>query len=147
MNKSFPNLNYSVKYPLLLTLKLNDMKKFMPLQIREYKPLSELEMKNIFGGSGESETGSKKCAIEGQNCVVTYSYNIQTQPNTPVETIKVPVSGTCHTSGSVVTVPAGYDQTLYSCVCEIPSGVEIVHPGSSKPELTTPCVNIDNIVP
>lgn len=118
----------------------------MPLEIREFTPLSNLEMKQIFGGSGTTGSGQKKCAVEGQKCVITYTYKTQ-EGNAPVQTTQIPVEGTCHTSGTEVTYPNKTTETLYSCVCEFGAGVEIVHSGTAKPEVTTPCINTDKIVP
>lgn len=81
------------------------MKKFHPIVIKEYTPLTEPEMKNIFGGSGES--GSEG----GSGCTLSYySGNV----------VVATVSGTCKTQKEVITFGSGEVVEKTISYCDVP---------------------------
>lgn len=88
------------------------MKKFHPIVIKEYAPLTELEMKNVFGGSGESgESGLQVCRTENAMCTKTFTYT-PLDPNKPVESDKA--AGKCVTITGTSNGDSGYFCTCSS---------------------------------
>ena len=71
------------------------MRKSKPIEIKEYRPLTELEMKNVFGGSGESGDSGGKCKNPGAPCMITFSHkNPGAGSSAP---LPPPLTGTCRT--------------------------------------------------
>ncbi len=90
------------------------MKTFHPIVIKEFTPLTELEMKKVFGGSGETGSGVQVCRTENAQCTKVFTYK-PADDNSPSESDKVP--GKCVTASGTFGGDKGY-----VCTCST-SGV------------------------
>ncbi len=70
------------------------MKQFRPLKIKKCVFLSDQEMKNIFGGSGESGETGEKCKMPGAACMITFSHK-NPGDNSSSMPVPPPMMGTC----------------------------------------------------
>ncbi len=87
------------------------MKRMKPIQIKEFTPLTEPEMKSIFGGSGESGESGEAWCLTGRPCNISISES----PDKP----SVQIAGVCR-----VTYTSGMGRNVSnisnsSCNCSV----------------------------
>ncbi len=86
-----------------------------PIQIKEYTPLTEPEMKSIFGGSGENDdSGKYACSTEGSYCNIKYEFSSEDNTLAPPSTLIV--SGICTTESGSYQLSSG--STIKYAVCD-----------------------------
>ncbi len=101
------------------------MKKFKPIQIKEYTPLTEPEMKSIFGGSGESGETGEKCRMPGATCMITFSHK-NPGDNSSSMPVPPPMMGTCQNFfPSIYAGRSGALKLTSGCNCLVESEIYI----------------------
>lgn len=110
------------------------MKSLKPIRVEKFTRLTELEMKNVFGGDGSGNDGPQppgggtnpqgKC-LENTKCSATYYVSGE---------VAATRYGSCRTHTTQVTGASGATVTAYYCDCDlIPINMAGAEPSATSP--------------